>query len=385
MRKKKHLVNPFKPTAGMTPPILVGRETIVDDFLDALDEGPGAPGRLMRITGPRESGKTVLLTELGEIASSRGWSVVNVSGKEPLCASIQEQLGKDRKLQSLDIKVSLPFVSAEAKLGHDEAEISFREAFATATRALTEDDDGLLITVDEAQDASREDMATIATNVQFMIREQQNISLLFAGITTGVLDLLNGEGVTFLRRAAAEELGNIPLTEVSDALRRSIEASGLSIEDDALEQATRATQGYAYLIQLVGYFVWREGRRHARESPVITSEDAEHGTRAAHERYGQSVLETVLAGLTEPAMRYLLAMTHDDTASSTSEIAARIGKPPASANTYRRALISRQIIEATAPGHVAFSMPFMKEYLEKHRDSLLARYGITPSENSSRE
>ncbi len=65
----KNLVNPFKPTAGMTPPVLVGRSSVLDDFTDGLDEGAGAPGRLMRITGPRGSGKTVLLTQLGELAS----------------------------------------------------------------------------------------------------------------------------------------------------------------------------------------------------------------------------------------------------------------------------------------------------------------------------
>lgn len=59
------LVNPLKPTAGMTPPVLIGREAVIEDFRDGIEEGAGAPGRLMRITGPRGSGKTVLLTRAG--------------------------------------------------------------------------------------------------------------------------------------------------------------------------------------------------------------------------------------------------------------------------------------------------------------------------------
>ena len=47
------LVNPFKPTAGAEPPVLIGRDKVIDDFSDGLDEGVGAPARLMRITGPR--------------------------------------------------------------------------------------------------------------------------------------------------------------------------------------------------------------------------------------------------------------------------------------------------------------------------------------------
>lgn len=376
MRNKKQLVNPFKPTAGMTPPVLIGREGVVDDFLDALDEGPGAPGRLMRITGPRGSGKTVLLTELGKIAAAHGWSVVNVSGKEPLCASIQEQLARDSKLRSLDVKISLPFVAAEARIGRDESELSFRESLSRATKALSKDGEGLLITVDEVQDSSPDEMTLIATNVQYMIREERNIGLLFAGITTGVLDLLNGEGLTFLRRAKVEELASIPIGEVASALRRSIEDSGLEISTEDLERTAEATRGYAYLIQLVGYYVWREGRRHASESRIIDEDDVQRGIEVAVDQYGRSVIETAISGLTKPAVDYLMSMAEDEGASSTAEVAKRMGKSAASANTYRRMLIGRQVIEATAPGYVAFSMPFMREYLLEHRDEILARYGI---------
>ena len=375
MSEQQRLVNPFKPTAGMTPPVLIGRETVIDDFMDGLDEGPGAPGRLMRITGPRGSGKTVLLTQLGDIANDRGWTVVNVSGREPLCASIQEQLAHDTRIRSLDIRISLPVVSAEAHLGGPAEELSFREVLTRATRSLTSHGSGLLITVDEVQDASRDEMATIATSVQYMIRQQQNISLLFAGITTGVLDLLNGKGITFLRRAKAEELASIPTYEVARALRKTIETSGLLVDDDALSYAAGQTHGYAYLIQLVGYYVWREGRRHSRESVTITLADAKRGSEVAAREFGSSVLETAISGLTKPAVDYLLAMTEDENSSSTAEIDRRMGMPASSANTYRRILIERQIIESTAPGFVAFSIPFMREYLLQHRADILARYG----------
>ena len=38
--------NPFKPTAGKRPPILIGRESVIEDFEEGLDNGAGAPGRL---------------------------------------------------------------------------------------------------------------------------------------------------------------------------------------------------------------------------------------------------------------------------------------------------------------------------------------------------
>ena len=52
-------MNPFKPTAGKMPPILIGRETAIEEFTEGLDNGAGAPGRIMLVTGQRGFGKTV--------------------------------------------------------------------------------------------------------------------------------------------------------------------------------------------------------------------------------------------------------------------------------------------------------------------------------------
>lgn len=69
--------NPFTPAAGAEPPALIGREDVLFDFEESLLAGVGAPARLMRIAGPRGSGKTVLLNKLSEIARKHGWCVIN--------------------------------------------------------------------------------------------------------------------------------------------------------------------------------------------------------------------------------------------------------------------------------------------------------------------
>lgn len=38
--------NPFKPTAGKMPPILIGRHSIIEDFSEALTNGVGLLGAL---------------------------------------------------------------------------------------------------------------------------------------------------------------------------------------------------------------------------------------------------------------------------------------------------------------------------------------------------
>ncbi len=268
-------------------------------------------GRLMRITGPRGSGKTVLLTELGELVAQQGWNVVNVVSDEDVLDSIRRQLLRSLHVARAAVTANLPFVSAEVDVAELPADATFREVFEYEVRRYTK----------------------------------------------------------------SEELASIPIDEVAVALKASIERSGLHIEDEALACAARATEGYAYLTQLVGHSVWRVARRHAATSLIISQHDVKEGVQVARDEYERAVLDTALADLTLPSVQYLLSMCVDEGASSTGEIARRMGKPTADANSYRRILIARQIIEATAPGYVAFSMPRMKEYLERNKDRILARYG----------
>ena len=69
--------NPFKPTFGATPPLLAGRDDLIDEFADALAEGPGASARASLYTGARGAGKTVMLNAVQDAAQAGGWLVVS--------------------------------------------------------------------------------------------------------------------------------------------------------------------------------------------------------------------------------------------------------------------------------------------------------------------
>ena len=58
------MFNPFHPSFGVSPPLLVGRDDLVEEFVEAIENGPGASGRATLYTGPRGAGKTVLLSAI---------------------------------------------------------------------------------------------------------------------------------------------------------------------------------------------------------------------------------------------------------------------------------------------------------------------------------
>lgn len=73
--------NPFKPTAGATPAVLAGRDDLIELFLESIEDGPGAPGRMSVYTGPSGSGKTALLNALGErLQADYQWLVIHETG-----------------------------------------------------------------------------------------------------------------------------------------------------------------------------------------------------------------------------------------------------------------------------------------------------------------
>lgn len=370
---KVRVTNPFKPTAGAEPPVLAGREKVIRDFSDGLAEGPGAPGRLMRISGPRGSGKTVLLTELGDIAQDEGWLVVDETARKGLVDAVVDRLVGSAPDASVCADIDLGFVKARAGVSTRECGADLRSALAAAIARPGRK--GVLVTVDEVQDADRDDMTQIAHAVQHMIREGRDVAFVFAGLTTGVADFVNGQAMTFLRRAKAEQLNAIPDDEVAHALKEPFAGTGMHLSDEALEAAVRAADGYAYLVQLVGYNVWRAARRHFAETPVVSMEDVADGVDMALANYDEAVIEPALAMLSERAMRYLVEMAKRDGDASTGDIAKSIGVPATSLSSARRTLIARQVIEpAGRRGYVRFSVPKMREYVSAHADDLLSRY-----------
>lgn len=365
--------NPFKPTAGAEPPVLAGRKKVIDDFTDGLTEGPGAPGRLMRISGPRGSGKTVLLTELGDIAKDKGWVVVDETAGKGLVDRITERLARQLPEANASMDIDLGFVKAHAGVSSGTGGADIRTVLDEAAGRIGKK--GVLVTVDEVQDADKGEMAAISQAVQHLIREKKDVAFVFAGLTMGVADFINGEAMTFLRRAKAEQLKSIPDDDVAAAFEKTFGDSGMPIAGDALSAAVAATGGYAYMVQLVGYNVWKVARRHFGESPAVAMEDVREGAEMAMGDYVEAVIEPALSRLSKRAMSYLVEMSGSDGPSSTGCVAKSLGVPAQSLSSVRASLISKQVIEPTeARGYVDFAIPWMREYVGDHAVELMDRF-----------
>lgn len=375
--------NPFKPSAGHLPPVLIGRDLVLDDFREGLDNGSGAPGRLMRITGARGIGKTVILTEFRNIAERRGWQTISETASSGMAQRLLNKLQPQKGSFSFSLEPSLSVFNVGGSLGgmhyeRDSMPLTLREAMSARLDALDKRNAGLLVTIDEAQAADRADMVAIATAVQHLISEDRNLAFVFAGLPSMSSKWLNDNVMTFLRRAQPERLGDIPLTEVSSAFADTFHASGIILKDEPLRIATQATAGYPFMIQLVGYHIWRIVRRnHDLSTPVeVSVDEAQSGVRDAMSRLGDTVHGPELDGLSPIDKTYLLAMAQDDGPSSTSTVAERMGKDVKYASIYRIRLIEAQVIEDCGYGKVDFAIPYLREYLREHAAYIRMTLGL---------
>lgn len=375
--------NPFRPTAGATPPLLVGRDDLLEEFGEALEDGPGAPGRLAVFTGARGVGKTVMLTEAGDQAARLGWITLAETATPGMISRLRRTT--TRTLHQVDPStapgrsltgLTLPVVGGGVSMSPPPAEVAdWRAELGMLFDVLEPRGSGLLITVDEVHHGARDELRNLAATVQHLIRDDREVALVMAGLPSAVSEMLNDDVLTFLRRADRLDLGDVALDDVADALRATIVAGGRTIDDDALTEATTATGGYPFMIQLVGYHLWRRADEDRIDLGV-----ARAGIAAARKRLGSLVHATALADLSVVDRTYLIAMARDDGDSSTGEIARRMGVTPYYASTYRARLIAAGVIEPTRHGYVRFSMPYLREYLRENGSSYeIAARRVTPS------
>ncbi len=243
-----------------------------------------------------------------------------------------------------------------------KAAAGLRSQVERLAAVLESNDTGLLITVDELHRNLIDELEQLFAVIQHAFRDELALAFVGAGLPSAITDLLNHKVLTFLRRAERHTLGVVSRGDVAFALNEPIEDGRRTISDDALTVAVEATAGYPFMIQMVGYGIWRQHPKQ-REIPI---EDVRAGIEYARRRLGSLVYEPSLKECSDVDKTFLLAMARDDGPSRISDIQSRMGVNKNFASQYRLRLIGASLIEAVGRGKVDFTLPYLREYLREH-------------------
>lgn len=357
--------NPFRPTAGATPPELIGREGTLDEFEYGLQLGSGAPGLLTIITGARGIGKTALLSA----ARQQGWIVIS----ETATAGFVGRIGETMRLhvEELGSGPSGRRITALGVAGFTvttqlppERQVDWRRLGGQLLNLLAEKRTGLLFTVDEIHSADRPELSQLAADVQHFIRDGLPIGLIFAGLPAAVSDLLNEGVATFLRRADRIDLHAAAVKEVERSFTDTFKQAGIRISDEEIQHAAQATGGYPFLIQLIGYQLWRQAEIN---DLALEEESVTQAIRAATRRHEMTVIEAALSTASDKDKDFLHARAQDEGPVAAGDIGKRLNAKSNVVANYRARLIAAGLIEAPAYGKVDFAIPGLREYLRKKR------------------
>lgn len=354
--------NPFRPSAGATPPEILGRAGVLDEFEYGLRLGSGAPGLLTIFTGARGIGKTVMIGAARDIARDQGWVVISETATPGFMGRIgesmrqhAEELGTGRVARPITAVAAAGF-SITTQLP-PERQVAWRTLGEDLLRVLDGHGTGLVITVDEIHAAERTELAQLAASVQHFIQDRLPIGLVFAGLPAAVSDLLNEGVATFLCKI---DLHAAAVRDVEESFAATFAEAAFRISPTLVRRAAEATGGYPFLIQLVGYFLWREAENNQGN---LTPETVERAIEAANRRNARTVIEAALATASPKDLDFLHAMAQDDGPSAAGDIGRRIGARTNLVANYRSRLLAAGLIEATGHGKVDFAIPGLRQHL----------------------
>jgi len=356
--------NPFTPTFGIVPTYLAGRDALLDNMAAAFEDGVGNPDLCTFLIGPRGSGKTALLSCIGNEAREQGWVVVDSVAEKGMLEDILQHFDSEasrflppepaRRLSGMSIGevVGLEWETA------DKAPTNWRMSMEARLKEVTKGGSGLLITVDEVR-VDVDEMIQLASTYQLLVRQGLNVALVMAGLPSNVTELVEDRRVSFLRRARQRQLGILADYEVERAFRKTLEIAGATIDAEALDVAVAASQGFPYMIQLVGYFMWAE----SDGTLVISGDDARLGAHAAMKDFTTGILERTWGEMSNGDRAFARAMLPDTQGSTLTQVAQRMGKTTSYASTYKRRLMRQGVIGNRPNGTFDFDIPLMRSFL----------------------
>ena len=367
--------NPFRPSFGASPPVLAGRTEVLDALAEALDSGAGHPDFTSLLVGVRGAGKTATLNAVQEHARDRGWLVLAETAHGDLCDRLvaatleltlklpgggHRQGGRPRLAGISALGVGVEFTGADP-VDAGALEARLRSVLTDLGSRLASEHRGLLITLDELQGGEPPELREFATTLQHVTRrEELPVAFVGAGLPSIDDTVLQDSAITFLQRCSRHEIAELSDAATATAFAEPIAAHGGRISEDALRRAVEASNGYPFMVQLIGFHSWRAA---SSDPPRLGIADVSSGISEAERRLPHLVLAPIWRSMSGVDRQFALAMAQDGGETSTADISKRLGRSSSYISTYRSRLIRAGFIRSTGHGRVDFAHQATRAWL----------------------
>lgn len=385
--------NPYAPGAGLQPPELAGRDSLIADATADMERVlRGRPAKGIMLLGLRGVGKTVLLNRLYREAENRDFSTAKIEAPEGgqlphlLIPELRRMLYELDLMKAAGQKVRQAatiirnFASA-FKVNVGELEFGIEPAPGRAdTGDLEHDLPDLLVAIAEAAREKNRAVGLFIDEVQYLSAKelaalvvachelaQRGLPLFFVGAGLPQIAALAGNAKSYAERLFDyPEIGPLPQNAASDALVKPATEEGVQFNRLAVDRILQLTQCYPYFIQEWGFRVWNEA-----PGPDIEAEDVESATPGIVAHLDANFFRVRFDRLTQLQQKYLRAMAElGPGPHKTGEIAGILEVGAGAVATVRQQLIEKGMVWSQRHGETAFTVPLFDEFMKRQMPEL---------------
>lgn len=382
--------NPYSPGAGARPPALVGRDDELNQFEIAIRRlAAGLYDRSVLLSGLRGVGKTVLLNEFCSIAQRQAWMFQQIEATKELDLSrimadririVLLQLSAGHRLaerarralgvlksfkirwnlpEGGDVELGIEPIAGRADTGILQEDLA--DLFIEVGEYASEQEVGILITIDEAQYLGRDQLGTLVMGLHKVSQRQLPFIVVPAGLPS--LPALAGEARSYAERLFTfVKINSLQPEEAAAALTVPAKAHGVRWHTDALDRIVDETAGYPYFLQEFGKHAWN----FARGPHQITLDDIKHAIPFAVEMLDTGFFSVRFDRTTETERAYLAAMAHLGAGPHASgAVASTMGRTTPQVSPHRNSLIAKGLCHAPSHGQIAFTVPMFDQFVRR--------------------
>lgn len=405
--------SPYRPGFGARPAVLVGRDAQLARAEAILTrvENSGEAATSVVFTGARGLGKTVTLGVIGDSARQRGFLVAAVSmdrvsdnvqmlagavaeGIAPLhhaggASSVWQRM-KER-LAALSIEVNagvVKIVSDAPKRSRHATTTVQRQVLAALTAdaagaAREKDRAGLVVLIDELQEAPTDQLVVLANAIQDATKTERIPLSIFAAGLPQTPELVMA-AASFTERFDFRTLGRLERGDAERALIEPALALKVRWDPEAAAMALDSAGGSPYLIQYIGDEAWTQAQ--PRDGSNVNVDHAEAAVAQVRDNLDSGMFRGRWAKATpaEKAVISAIAQVRDpDGVASTADVSAVLAVDTRRWSMARRSLIDKGLVEPVAHGLLRFTMPGFGEFVAAQTDQLDGANPIRPGGSRS--
>ena len=256
--------NPFNPGYGELPPLLAGRDIVLNRLRQRLIAVKKKVIKTtpIALTGPRGCGKTALLAWIQLEAKALKLPVIILDKQafgslDSLLQKLYSHTQKDKQSSEISVggEIKEPILNlVSLNAGYKRTSQTDIQVILYLEKLLNSiNKKGFVVLIDEAHDMPSEVSKVFYDAAQHTARNQP-ILLVIAG-TPDLEMVLTRSHATFSERIQVARIGRLNREESKQALIKPFGAS-VSFNDHDLNTVLNEAQNYPYFIQLWGYALW---------------------------------------------------------------------------------------------------------------------------------